>query len=333
MKLGTLKNGTRDGTPVVVSRDLQRAVHLSHLHPTLQGLLDDWERVEAELQHLSDVLNAGQCKVAFPVKPTDFMAPIPRAYGFVDASAFLHHGQLMTRAFGLQVTVPEGDSILYQGASDRFQGACDPHMVPAGDLQVDFEGEVGVVLSDTPMGVTVQEAKQCIRLLVLFNDMSYRRFLQQELLSGFGPIHAKPTTTFAPVAVTPDELGTHWKDGRVHLPLTVHLNGHLFGQPHGGEMDFSFPELISQLARTRSLAAGTVLGSGTFSNRDPSRGSACISERRALEMIQTGSPRTPFMNVGDRVRMEVFLPDKSTVFGAIHQQVVAHTTPVLTGQE
>ncbi|KAA8554250.1 fumarylacetoacetate hydrolase family protein [Pseudomonas marginalis] len=323
MKLATLKDHTRDGRLVVVSRDLGRAVLASGIAGTLQAALEEWPRCEPALQQLSAALNAGRAPQAFDFDPRAAMAPLPRAYQWADASSFLNHGSLMERAYNLDIKKDPGVPIIYQGAGDDFFGACDDYPVPGEDHQIDFEGEVAVVLDDVPMGVQPTAAAAHIKLLMLLNDVSLRAHLFKEVSIGFGPLRAKPSTVFAPVAVTPDELGEAWHDGRVKLPLHVQCNGQRFGEPNGDEMDFSFPELVMHLARTRNLRAGTVLGSGTFSNRDyTAKGSACLAERRAIEVIEQGEANTPFLKFGDRLRFEIFGLDGQSLFGAIDHRFV-----------
>jgi fumarylacetoacetate (FAA) hydrolase len=323
MKLATLKDHTRDGRLVVVSRDLGRAVLASGIAGTLQAALEEWTRCEPALQQLSAALNAGRAPQAFDFDPRAAMAPLPRAYQWADASSFLNHGSLMERAYNLDIKKDPGVPIIYQGAGDDFFGACDDYPVPGEDHQIDFEGEVAVVLDDVPMGIQPTAAAGHIKLLMLLNDVSLRAHLFKEVSIGFGPLRAKPSTVFAPVAVTPDELGEAWHDGRVKLPLHVQCNGQRFGEPNGDEMDFSFPELVMHLARTRNLRAGTVLGSGTFSNRDyTAKGSACLAERRAIEVIEQGEANTPFLKFGDRLRFEIFGLDGQSLFGAIDHRFV-----------
>lgn len=320
MKLATLRNGTIEGQLLVVSRDLSRAVDASSVAPTLLDALRSWDAVEAPLRHLSDALEAG--KVGEPFNPAQTMAPLPRAPQWLDGSCFLNHGRLMAKAFKLDRAVDADIPLVYQGASDDFLGPHDDSPLPSEADGIDFEGEFAVITGPAPMGTRATHAGQHIRLITMLNDISLRAFGPQEMRGGFGFIQAKPSTAFAPVAVTPDELGDCWRDGRVHLPLHVEWNGTWFGHPHGGEMDFSFHRLIEHVSRTRKLSAGTIIGSGTISNANPNVGSACIAERRAIEMIN-GQPLTPYMRFGDRVRMTALLPDGSAPFGVIDQIMVA----------
>lgn len=323
MKLASLNNGSRDGRLVVVSRDLRRAVDAAGFAPTLQFALDHWQGVVAGLTALYEVLNAHQAPGAFDFDPAQAMAPLPRAHQFVDASAFLNHGNIMERAFNLTVQRPEGMPILIQRQGDDFRGPREDYPLLAETENGDFEGEFGVIVGDIPMGSSPQVCEQNIRLFTLFNDVSMRAHLGREMALGFGFIQAKPATVFAPVAVTPDELGSAWSQGRVALDMTVHRNGQRFGHPNGREMDWSFGELLSYLAYNRNLRAGTVLGSGTVSNRDHQRvGSACLAERRALEVIEQGAPHTPFLQYGDILRFEVMDDEGASVFGAIEHRFV-----------
>jgi fumarylacetoacetate (FAA) hydrolase len=324
MKFATLQDGTRDGRLLVVSRDLAQAVDASAIAPNLLDALQRWDDVEAALQRLSDELNAGRATVAVRFDPQRCAAPLPRSPQWCDASAFLNHGRLMEQAFN-SPPIPNFDTVpvMYQGASDDFLG---PHAdVPLPDEAdgIDFEGEFGVVLADVPMATPAAAALARVRLLVQINDWSLRALGAQEVKTGFGFLQAKPSTSFAPVAVTPDELGPVWRDARVHLTLHVDLNGERFGRAHGGEMNFGFDQLIAHAARTRRLSAGTIIGSGTVSNVSRAVGSSCIAERRVIEIIDEGRARTPFMKFGDRVRMQAMSPDgRDGPFGVIDQRVV-----------
>lgn len=323
MKLATYRNGHPDGRLMVVSRDLTQAVDVGGLVPNLLAALQDWEVIAPELQRLSDALNAGRKAGARPFDPTRCMAPLPRSFQWCDASAFLNHGHLMERAFNT-APIPDFDTIpvMYQGASDDFLGPCEAVPMPDEALGIDFEGEFGVVTGPVPMGATPEMAAQAIRLVVQLNDWSLRTLGPREMKTGFGFLQAKPSTSFAPVAVTPDELGEHWRDGRVHLELEVTWNEAHFGHPNGGEMHFSFGELLAHAARTRKLGAGTIVGTGTVSNAGGERGSACIAERRVIEIIAQGAAGTPYMRYGDRVRMCARTPAGEAPFGAIEQRVV-----------
>jgi fumarylacetoacetate (FAA) hydrolase len=322
MKLATLRDGSRDGRLVVVSRDLSLAVAAGAIAPTLQAALEAWDTVAPRLEALYQALNVGPGDGAIAFDPAQAMAPLPRAYQWLDASAFLSHGVLMQKALGLEVN-PQADAepLIYQGASDDFLGPRDPAPFTSQADGIDFEGEFGVILDDTPMGASVEAGEAAIRLVVQINDWSLRALAKREMASGFGFLQAKPSTAFAPVAVTPDELGEAWSQGRIALPLQVTLNGQVFGRPHGGKMDYRFGQLIAHAARTRRLRAGTILGSGTVSNPDAETvGSACLSERRALDAIAGRSP-TDFLRFGDRVTMEARTLDGEPLFGALDQSV------------
>lgn len=323
MKLASLRCGRLDGRLVVVSRDLKRAVDAGHIAPSLREALERWDGVAPSLERLYGALNGGDVAEAFDFDPGACAAPLPRSFQWCDASAFLNHGRLMERAFNT-APIPDFDTIpvMYQGASDDFLGPQDDVPLPSESLGIDFEGEFGVIVDRVAMGATAAQAFERVRLLVQINDWSLRALGPREMASGFGFLQAKPSTSFAPVAITPDELGEHWRDGRVHLDLHVAWNDAVFGQPNGGEMNFSFGELLAHAARTRSLGAGTIVGSGTVSNVDRTAGSACIAERRVIEVIEHGAPRTAFMRFGDRVRMEARTPDGASPFGAIAQRVV-----------
>ena len=325
MKLATLKNGSRDGRLVVVSRDLRRAVDAAGVAPTMQAALDHWNRVAPGLQALAAALEGGTAAGAFDFEPAQAMAPLPRAHQFVDASAFLNHGDIMERAFNLTIKRPEGVPILVQRQADDFMGPCDDFPFPSEADNCDYEGEFGVIVDDIPMGSVPQRCEEAIRLLVLLNDVSMRRFVVPEMQMGFGFINAKPSTVFAPVAVTPDELGSAWLNGRVHLDMQISRNGELIGHPNGSEMDWSFGELLAHLAYNRNLRAGTVLGSGTVSNRRAEEvGSACLAEVRALETLAKGQPTTPWLSSGERMRFEALGPDGQSVFGAVDQRFVTN---------
>lgn len=324
MKLATLKDGSRDGHLVIVSTDLARAVSARPIAKTLQEALERWDTVEHPLRSRSTALNSDQIVGSMQFTAKACAAPLPRAYQWCDGSAFLNHGHLMQRAFGSE-PIPDFETIplMYQGGSDDFLGPTDDVPFSSEDDGIDFEGEYGVITGDVPMGATVEEASRCIRLVVQLNDWSLRVHARRELKTGFGFYQAKPATSFAPIAVTPDELSSAWRDGRVHLPLNVEWNGEHFGSPHGSEMKFSFPELISHAAKTRRLRAGTIVGSGTVSNISRTAGSACISERRVIELIDHGSITTRFMRFGDTVRMRAGSLAGPWPFGEIHQRVVS----------
>lgn len=323
MKLATLKNGTLDGRLVVVSRDLTKAVDATSVAPNMLTAVQDWQRCKPLLQQIYEDLNSGKLADAFDFDPRQAAAPLPRAPQWCDASAFLNHIQLMEKAFNTD-PIPDADTIplMYQGASDDFLGPFDDIVLPDESHGIDFEGEFGVIVSHVPMSCPAEHAQQHIALLVQINDVSLRAFGARELRAGFGFLHAKPSSSFAPVAITPDELGDAWSDARVKLPLHIEYNGEWFGQPNGAEMNFGFNQLIAHVALTRKLTAGTIIGSGTVSNAKREAGSACIAERRAIELIDQGASKTPFMRFGDRVRMQATAADGSAPFGVIDQRVV-----------
>jgi fumarylacetoacetate (FAA) hydrolase len=324
MKLATLADGTADGRLHVVSRDLTRSAPASGV-TTLQALMDDWPAFAAGLEAQYAALNAGR---GLGFHPEDALAPLPRAWQWLDGSAFESHGELMQKVFKLD-PVPKGRPLMYQGLSDRFLPATADVPLPSEDDGIDFEGEFGIVCDAVPMGTDASAARAHIRLLVQINDWSLRTIAPIEMKTGFGWVQAKPACAMAPVAVTPDELGPAWRDARVDLPLLVDLNGTRFGAAEGYHMAYGFDELIAHAARTRHLVAGTVIGSGTVSNanfRDV--GSSCIAERRGIELLDHGAAATPYLRFGSRVRMECRDPDGTSVFGVIDQRVV----PAAMGQ-
>lgn len=329
MKLATLNDGTRDGELIVVSRDLKRGVSARPGIATLQRALDNWSTSEPVLRELAESLESGSCPAAFEVDPARLLAPLPRAYQWLDASAFHSHGDLMEKVFGLEPppdkhTIP----LMYQGGSDDFLGPRIDVALPSEELGIDFEAELGVIVDDVPMGTPASRALEHVKLLVLINDISLRALAAREMKTGFGWIHAKPSSSFAPLAVTPDELGVAWHDGRIHLPVNVHWNGEWFGSPNAGAMGFGFDQLIAHAARTRRLGAGTIIGSGTVSNENfRAIGSACIAERRGIELVDHGAPRTDYMKSGDRVRIEVLDERGSSIFGAIDQRMAGAPAP------
>jgi fumarylacetoacetate (FAA) hydrolase len=323
MKLASLKNGHRDGRLVVVSGDLTRAVDAAPIAPTMQSAIECWDAVETGLQALSDALNAGTLPSAFAFDPAQALSPLPRTHQFVDASAFLNHGNIMEKAYNLTVKKTAGIPILVQRQSDDFLGPCDDYPFPTESDNGDFEGEFAVIVDDIAMGSSAAIAQSKIRLFMILNDISMRAHLFRELEMGFGFINAKPSTVFGPVAVTPDELGAGWENGRVQLDIRVSRNGQWFGNPNGREMDWTFGELLAHLAYNRNLRAGTILGSGTVSNRGyRDVGSACLAERRAIEKIETGESTTPFIRYGDRLRFEVLDAQGQSIFGAVDHRFV-----------
>jgi len=324
MKLATLKDSTRDGQLVVVSRDLTKAVAVPQVAATLQDALDDWSSAAPKLAEVAAALEQGNVKDSFAFDPARAMAPLPRAYHWVDGSAYVNHVELVRKARGAQM--PESfwtDPLVYQGGSDDFIGARDDVPVPSEEYGIDLEGEIAVITDDVPMGTSRGTAFDHIKLVMLVNDWSLRNLIPGELAKGFGFYQSKPATAFSPVAVTPDELGTAWREAMVHRPLVVHVNGEPFGRPDAGvDMTFDFARLIEHITLTRNARAGTVLGSGTISNYDRSQGSACIAERRTLELIEQGKPVTSFLKFGDSVRIEMFDAGGRSIFGAIDQKVV-----------
>ena len=322
MKLASLKGG-RDGRLVVVSRDLTRAIAAPGIASTLQGALDDWDRIRHHLEVIYRALNDGKADGAFAFEEQACASPLPRAYQWADGSAYLAHVELVRKARGAEM--PKSfwtDPLMYQGGSDGFLGPRDSIQAADDAWGIDFEGEVAVITGDVAAACSVGDAEKSIRLVMLVNDVSLRNLIPNELAKGFGFFQSKPASAFSPVAVTIDELGSDWRDGRLHLPLLVHLNDKQFGAPNAGaDMAFNFPQLIAHAAKTRALAAGTIIGSGTVSNRDPSAGSACLAERRMLEQIENGAPATPFLKSGDRVRIEMKDEGGRSIFGAIEQDV------------
>jgi fumarylacetoacetate (FAA) hydrolase len=333
MKLATLKNGTRDGRLVVVSRDLTRYADASHIAPTLQAALDNWTKLSGDLMSFATSLENGSVQLE-RFREHDAMSPLPRAYQWADGSAYVNHVELVRRARGAEL--PESfwtDPLMYQGGSDSFLGPRDPILMAEESYGIDMEGEVAVIVDDVPTGASAEICAKAIRLVMLVNDVSLRNLIPAELAKGFGFFQSKPSSAFSPVAVTPNELGDAWDGGKVHLPLHVDFNGRPFGRAEAGvDMTFDFPALIAHAAKTRALCAGTIIGSGTVSNRDTSggpgkpvseggRGYSCIAEIRMIETLAMGKPATPFMQFGNTVRID--MKDKSghSIFGAIEQTV------------
>jgi fumarylacetoacetate (FAA) hydrolase len=322
VKLATLSDGTRDGWLVVVSRDLTAAVSAGKLAKTLQAALESWDEIAPGLQALYDALNDGRADEAFAFDAKQALAPLPRAYQWLDASAFPSHGALMSKAFG--IPHPETDRpLMYQGLSHQFLAPSQDAVFPSQADGIDFEGEFGIIVDDTPMGVAAAEAMNRIKLIVQINDWSLRAIAPLEMKTGFGWIRAKPACSMAPVAVTPDELDEAWAEGRVCLRLAVDWNGERFGNATGESMEVGFHDLVAHAASTRALCAGTIIGSGTVSNADfATVGSSCIAEVRGAEIVAHGAPKTAFMAFGDRVRMEARAIDGAPLFGVIDQKVV-----------
>lgn len=324
MKLASLKTGGRDGTLVVVSRDLTRAVAVRDIAPTLQSVLDDWDQTAPLLQEVAEHLEQGAIAREFTFDPASVAAPLPRAYHWVDGSAYVNHVELVRKARG--AGMPDSfwhDPLVYQGGSDDLLGPCDDIQVASEDFGIDMEAETAVITDDVPMGTRAEDAGEHIKLLMLVNDVSLRNLIPAELAKGFGFYQSKPSTAFSPVAVTPDELGEAFAEGKFHLALRTSLNGQLFGEPDCGvDMTFNYHQLIEHVTRTRRLGAGTIIGSGTISNYDRSKGSSCIAEKRMLETIEDGKPATPFLKFGDVVRIEMLDGEGRSIFGAIEQKVV-----------
>ena len=323
MKLATLRDGTRDGRLLVVRRDGTAYADASAIAPHLQAALDRWDTAEPALRELSARLDAGRLE-GQPLDPARLHAPLPRAYEWVDGSAYLNHVILVRKARGAEPPPTlRTDPLVYQGGSGVLLGPTDDLVLPDPAWGLDFESEVAVILGDVPRATTRADAAKHVRLVMLANDVSLRNLIPAELAKGFGFFQSKPATAFSPFALTPDELGDAWRDGRVHLRLTTRLNGELVGDTEAGpEMHFSFFDLIEHLARTRAYTAGTILGSGTVSNEDRARGISCLAERRMIETIEQGGPKTPFLAPGDRV--EIRMADRAgrDLFGAIAQRVV-----------
>ncbi len=337
MKLATYKDGSRDGQLVVVSRDLSTAHYATGIAERMQQALDDWNFISPQLQDLYDTLNHGKARHAFPFDPARCMAPLPRAYQWADGSAFINHVELVRAARTSEVPASYyTDPLMYQGGSDDFLGPCDDVVVPSEAFGIDFEAEVAVITGDVPMGATPDEALEGVRLLMLANDVSLRNLIPDELAKSFGFLQSKPATAFSPVAVTPDELGEAWQGGRVHLTLQSTWNGRRVGLCDAGpEMTFHFGQLIAHICKTRNVRAGSIVGSGTVSNKgvegkdgrmDWPKGYSCIAEKRAIETIQDGQPSTAYMKFGDTIRIEMKGKDGQSLCGAIDQKIAPLTT-------
>ena len=323
MKLASLKVGGRDGTLIIVSRDLTRGVAVPDIATTLQSALDDWDESSPKLREVAEDLESGSVAGEFSFNPADCASPLPRAYHWVDGSAYVNHVELVRKARGAEM--PESfwhDPLVYQGGSDDFLGPNDDIVVPSEEFGIDMESETAVITGDVPMGTSADDAGQYVRLLMIVNDVSLRNLIPGELAKGFGFYQSKPSTAFSPVAVTPDELAGDYSDGVFRLPLRTHLNGEFFGAPDCDvDMTFNFNQLIAHVTKTRRLGAGAIIGSGTISNYDRSKGSSCLAEKRMLETIENGKPVAPFMSFGDRVRVEMLDEDGASIFGAIDQVV------------
>lgn len=323
MKLATIKTGSRDGRLAIVSKDLTKAVFADDIAPTLLDAIERWSAVMTALRARSEKLDMRAADGMFTFDAAQAMAPLPRCYQWLDGSTFANHGGLMERAFDLGIANEyEKYPLVYQGASDDFIGPRDDVELTSESDNMDFEGEVAVIVDEIPMGTPKDKIAPHIKLIMLVNDVSLRALAAREMKTGFGWVQAKPTTSFSPVAVTPDELGVAWSDGRVQLPLLVQRSGEWFGHPNGKEMTFNFFRLIEHAAYSRRLRAGTIIGSGTVSNASRSAGSACIAERRAIETLDEGAAKTPFLRFGERVRIEMFDAAQQSIFGAIDQRYV-----------
>ena len=324
MKLATRKNETRDGELLVVSRDNQKAVVAGDFAPNLQSVMDAWSEKAPELHRIYEALNAGTRSDAFDVDAQSLHSPLPRAYAWIDGSAYINHIVLVRKARGAEPPATlKTDPLVYQGGSDTFLGPRDDIPLANTEWGCDFESEIALVLDDTPQGVKPEDVSKYVRLVMLCNDVSLRNLIPGELAKGFGFFTSKPSSAFSPFAITPDELGDAWQGGRLHRPLLTFLNDEKYGDPDAGpEMHFSFFEIIAHVCKTRSLAAGTIVGSGTISNEDRSRGSSCLAEKRMIEKIDTGAFITPFMDYGDKVAIEMFNAEGENLFGRIEQTVV-----------
>lgn len=330
MKLASLKSvNNQDGELCLVNRKLTTVTKVDHLVKTLQEAIDHWEEVKEPLNEIYLALNEGKITNTFPFTPQQMAAPLPRAYQWLDGSAYVNHVELVRKSRGVEMpadfwTVP----LMYQGGSDTFLGANDAIQVADEGYGIDFEAEVAVITDNVPMGIDAEKAAEHIKLIMLVNDVSLRALAQAELARGFGFLHTKPSSSFSPVALTPDELVPHWDGKRLNLPLYSYINEQLFGQPNAGiDMTFSFPQLIAHAAKTRRLAAGTIIGSGTVSNTDRTKGSSCIIERRMLETLAEGKPHTEFLHFGDRVHIEMRDTEGCSYFGAIDQVITQYGTP------
>lgn len=323
MKLASIDNNTRDGQLVVVNKELTKAVRVSEIAETMQSALDNWNETQNKLQTVYEDLNSDKLSNVLDFSSLKVMAPIPRAYHWADGSAYVTHVELVRKARNAEL--PESfwtDPLMYMGASDAFIGANDDIEIEKEDWGIDFESEVAVITDDVPAGLNPEEALKHIKLITIINDVSLRNLIPNELSKQFGFYQSKPWTSFAPVVVTPDELEDSWKDGKVHLPLNSTLNGKLIGSPNAGiDMTFHFGQLIAHAAKTRSLMAGTVIGSGTVANQGSLNGASCLAEIRCLEVIKDGKPSTPFMSFGDRIEIEMKDKEGQSIFGKINQVV------------
>jgi fumarylacetoacetate (FAA) hydrolase len=323
MKLASLKSHNRDGQLCVVNKNLTLAIKVDNIAPTMQYAIENWQHVESALHEIYVSLNDNSMKDAFPFDTHKLLSPLPRAYQWADGSAYVNHVELVRKARGAQM--PDNfwtDPLMYQGGSDKFIGPCDDIEATDEAYGIDFEAEIAVITDDVAMDINDEDASKHIKLFMLVNDVSLRNLIPNEIAKGFGFFLSKPASSFSPVAITPDEFGDSWDGNKIHLPLVSHLNNELFGKPDAGtDMTFSFPQLIAHAAKTRDLGAGTIIGSGTVSNLDRTKGSSCLAERRMLEIIESGNAKTPFMSFNDRIRIEMFDTKGQSLFGAIDQQV------------
>lgn len=328
MKLASLKSvKSRDGELCLVNKTLTSAVKVpSSIAHSLQEALDSWAKVQDKLEEMNQALNSNDLKNTFKFDPHQCASPLPRAYQWADGSAYVNHVELVRKARGAELPAHFWtDPLMYQGGSDTFLGPTDPILMTTEDYGIDFESEVAIITDEVPMGTSVKQAANHIKLILLVNDVSLRHLIPAELNKGFGFFQSKPSSSFSPVAITPDELGLSWDNQRLHLPLLSYLNGQLFGHPNAGiDMTFSFADLISHASKTRRLGPGTIIGSGTVSNLDRTKGSSCIAEKRMLEILSKGEASTPFMQFGDTIRIEMLNEQGQSLFGAIHQQVLRY---------
>lgn len=323
MKLATINDGTRDGKLIVVNKQLTLAITVPDIAITMQYALDNWASCKIQLESIYNQLNDGKCKTTLDFSTLTLASPLPRAYQWADGSAYVNHVELVRKARGAEM--PDNfwhDPLMYQGGSDTFLGPRDAIPLTDEAVGMDFEAEVAVITTDVPISADTEVTAKSICLFMLVNDVSLRNLIPNEMAKGFGFFQSKPSSAFSPVAVTPDELGSAWDGKKLHLPLHTYYNKKLFGAPNAGvDMTFDFPTLIAHAAKTRKLGAGTIIGSGTVSNYDRSKGSSCIAEVRMLETLQHGKPITPFMKAGDTVRIEMLNEGNQSIFGAIEQTV------------
>ena len=323
MKLGSISNNSRDGCPVLVDRYLRHMVPVNNVIDNWQLGIENWSAVSPKLEKIYEKLDKGLAEGAIPYDRSKLSAPFPRAYQWLDGSAYVTHVELLRKARGVELPANFWlDPLMYQGGSDHFLGPCEPIKIKDINWGVDFEGELAVVVDDVPLGISENKAEQHIKLIMLVNDISLRNLIPDELNKGFGFVHGKPPSAFGPLAITPDTIGQSWKDGKVHLPLLIKLNGKKVGFANAGvDMTFSFPELVAHAAKTRPLRAGTIIGSGTISNSDQQHGYSCIAEIRMIETINEGAPHTPFLQYGDKITMEMLASDGQSIFGSLEQTV------------